>query len=136
MIKTSTKEKGFTLMELLIALVIIIILAVIVIIPINPAQRILEARNNQREVDINAVYGALRQYNSQRGEFPECADEGEEVDLEECESELVPGYLGTLPEDPSGDVAGTGYLIKVSGDQIGVKAEHAEGDREITAGEW
>lgn len=129
-------KKGFTLTELLVALAIIIILFIIVLIPLDPVQRFIDARNNQREADVNALHGAFKRYESRHGEFPECAGERAEIDVIECEDELVPGYFGMLPRDPQvEDEVYTGYLVKVDEDNIGVKAEHAE-RREIIAGDW
>lgn len=53
--------KGFTLIEILIVIGIIAILAAIVIVAINPAKQFAQARNTQREANINTILNAIGQ---------------------------------------------------------------------------
>ncbi len=55
------KSKGFTLIEILIVIGIIAILAAIVIIAINPAKQFAQARNTQRQSNVDTILNAIGQ---------------------------------------------------------------------------
>ncbi len=59
--KKISKNKGFTLIEILVVIGIIAILATIVIIAINPARQFAQARNTQRLSNINTILNAVGQ---------------------------------------------------------------------------
>lgn len=144
------KEKGFTLIEILIAVGIIAILAAIVIIAINPARQFQRARDSQRWSDVNAVLNAVHQRMvDNRGSFAEgsvcdalpatvstiTSTDGESnVDLCAC---LVPTYIAAMPFDPSVtdsaytdcDSYHTGYtIVQDENGRITVAAPGAELD--------
>ncbi len=52
---------GFTLIEILVVIGIIAVLAAIVIIAINPARQFAQARNAQRQSNINTILNAVGQ---------------------------------------------------------------------------
>jgi len=54
-------DKGFTLIEILVVIGIIAIIAAIVIIAINPARQFAQARNTQRESNVNTLLNAIGQ---------------------------------------------------------------------------
>ncbi len=59
---TSTKAKGFTLLELLIVIAIIAILATIIVIIINPVEILKRARDVQRLSDLASTRTAIALY--------------------------------------------------------------------------
>ncbi len=114
------KLKGFTFIEILIAVGIIAILAAIIIVAINPARQFARARDSQRWSDVNAVLNAVHQrIIDNKGSFAEgttcdalpttagtitSADDTGNVDLCDC---LVTTYLAAMPYDPL--ITGDGY---------------------------
>src|SRR5690606_30027571 len=63
MISTLRKQKGFTIIELLIVIVVIGILAALVITTFAGIQE--RARNTERETDIKAIHSQLESYYAQ-----------------------------------------------------------------------
>ena len=55
------RQAGFTLIEILMALLLIAILATIVIIAINPAKQFAQARNTQRTSNVESILNAVGQ---------------------------------------------------------------------------
>jgi hypothetical protein len=131
-------KTGFTMMELLVVIGILIILSGAVIVTIKPAEKLLDARNNQRKAHVEAIYGAIEHCFFQ-GELS-CFDgkiAEETFDVIDCESDLVSSYLNEMPKDPVCGNGTTGYLVKKDEvERIGVMANCAENEEQITAGTW
>lgn len=103
------KNKGFTLIELLVVIGILAILLAITLIAINPARQFAQARDTQRQSDVNAILNAVHQYLADEGELP-----GDDLDPDEITTtvaniantgadicaDLVPTYIAELPGDP------------------------------------
>lgn len=66
------KQKGFTIVELLIVIVVIGILAALVITTFTGIQQ--KARNTERETDIKALQGQVEAYYAQNGKYPTLAN--------------------------------------------------------------
>ncbi len=62
------KQRGFTIVELLIVIVVIGILATLVIVTFTGIQQ--RARDTARKTDINAVNGHLAKFYTDNGHFP------------------------------------------------------------------
>ena len=118
-----SKKGGFTLIEILVVIGIIALLATIVIIAINPARQFAQARNTQRESNINTILNAIGQNIADNKGVFTCGSvtlnagtasssidngAGAGKDL----SCLTPTYVPTLASDPTAPVGiPTGYFV-------------------------
>lgn len=66
--KSILKERGFTIVELLVVIVVIAILAAISIASYSGIQQ--RARDSQRLSDMNTISTALKLYGAEKGSFP------------------------------------------------------------------
>lgn len=66
------RQKGFTIVELLIVIIIIAILATLVLVTYSGVQA--KARDSKRQTDINAVDSHLETFFAQYGFYPTLAD--------------------------------------------------------------
>ena len=120
------KEKGLTLIELLIVIGILAILMAGIIVAVNPARQFSQARDVQRLSNLQAILSAITQnmvdnrgtFNCAAGVIPTStttmSSAGGGYNICAC---LVPLYLPSLPFDPSAGVYAdcsnynTGYQI-------------------------
>lgn len=71
---TKSKQKGFTLIELILVIAIIIIIAAAIFVALNPAKRIGDANDSKRWSDVNQVLNAVHQsVVDNKGTFPNAA---------------------------------------------------------------
>jgi len=134
-LKKISKNKGFTLIEILVVIGIIAVLATIVLIAINPARQFAQARDTQRVSNLNVILNAVGQKTSDcKGKFnasnTECPSIGGVACpplpgplLSDAEtivtsgtglnlSCLIPTYISSMPSDPIiGTSISTGYRI-------------------------
>lgn len=117
------KEKGFTLLEILLVIAVIGILASIVLIAINPNKQIAQARNTARKVDINTLEKALRQYSiDNAGQLPNVILNQYKVICRQGITDpscinldvLVPTYIAAIPRDTQSNTINTGYSVAVN----------------------
>jgi prepilin-type N-terminal cleavage/methylation domain-containing protein len=138
------KKQGFTLIELLVVISIIAILATVVFVSLDPVTRFAQARNSRRWSDVNSVLTAVHQYvvdnngllpagiGATASQLGTCATGGATpctgaaaacLDL----STLLAKYLKTIPVDPQGLPATTGYSVaKDANNIVTVKACSSE----------
>ena len=120
------KEKGLTLIELLIVIGILAILMAGIIVAVNPARQFSQARDVQRLSNLQAILSAITQnmvdnrgtFNCAAGSIPTITttmgSAGGGYNICAC---LAPLYLPSLPFDPSAGVYAdcsnynTGYQI-------------------------
>lgn len=136
------KNKGFTLLEVLMVIGILAILAGVVLVAVNPARQFKIARDSQRNANVSAILNAIGQNMSDHAGNFACEGQLTEIpniktliasdmgfDLAPC---LVPDYISMLPFDPSSQGAyftnetdyNTGYSIQVdSNGRVTVSAE-------------
>lgn len=139
------KNKGFTLLEILLVVAAIAILAGIVIIALNPGKQLGETRNAQRNSDVNSILNAVYQYTLDNdGDFPSGIDSTAgtaqvigtgtagcdsvctaTTTVESCvdlSGDITPTYLVGIPTDPSTGVASSTdyYINKDDNDRITV----------------
>ncbi len=129
------KNKGFTLLEVLLVVAAIGILAGIVIVALNPGKQLGDTRNAQRRSDVNAILNAIYQYSiDNNGNLPTGIDSvtgtaqvlgtaGSGLDSTctatttvavglNLSTDLVPDYVVGIPTDPqTGSAANTDYYV-------------------------
>ncbi|MEK7588327.1 MAG: prepilin-type N-terminal cleavage/methylation domain-containing protein [Patescibacteria group bacterium] len=138
------KQKGFTLLEILLVVAAIGILAGIVILAINPNKQLGETRNAQRKADVNTILNAVYQYSIDTGVVPASITT---TQTEICKTggtctglidlgvlTLNEKYLVSMPFDPTGGtVNGAGYeIVKTANNRITVTAPDAEAGATIS----
>ena len=134
-------SRAFTLIELLVVIAIIAILAAVVFVALNPVQRFADARNSTRISDVNSLLTAVHEYIVDNGgalptgltagmsetqlgtaasactvtdKGTACGTVAACVDL----STPLAKYLASIPDDPQGSAARTGYSVAVNANSI------------------
>jgi|SRR3989338_3585225 len=141
------RQKGFTLIEVLIVIGIIAILAAVVIVAINPGEQFGAANDAKRTSHVNSILNAIDQYRTNNGgKLPPaitttktevCVTGGTCTGLFDLSVLTTDGkYLNSLPIDPAcpqtekpqcNNANGTGYLVqKLGNGRIFVEAPLAE----------
>jgi prepilin-type N-terminal cleavage/methylation domain-containing protein len=108
----SHRQKGFTLVEILIVVSILVLLGLIALVGINPMTQIFKGYDARRRVDLNKIKIALEAYYSDHEcypLFPLKDTKGRPSYV--CNSGILKPYLDSIPCDPSTKKPYTLYLI-------------------------
>jgi type IV pilus assembly protein PilA len=149
-----TKQKGFTLIEILLVIGMIAVLATVVFVALDPAKRFRDVRDAKRATDVQSVLSAIQTYIvDNQGTLPAGITTTEKqlgtavagctlatggcavVGAADCInlSATLAKYLKTIPLDPSGGTATlTKYSVGIDANSIvTVKACGTEGATNI-----
>ena len=138
---------GFTLIELLLVIGIIAILAAIVIVALDPPKRLAEARDAQRESDVQTVMSIVFSYMIDTNALPKTITTMEKeicrftVPTPDCTADngvslrmLSGAYVDVLPADPLLPRTGTGTNYTIKKDAAGkvtIRAWRTEQKEEV-----
>jgi len=144
------RQKGFTLIEILLVIALIAILAGIVIFAINIPKQLAAARDTQRRSDVNSLLNAVYQYSIDNGSIPASINHSDNCGAypanEICRvknncsgvTELSvltddQKYLVDIPADPSYTGYGSGYFVYANtNNRVTVCAPYAESGTTIS----
>ncbi|MEK7590922.1 MAG: prepilin-type N-terminal cleavage/methylation domain-containing protein [Patescibacteria group bacterium] len=134
-------RQGFTLIELLLVIGIISVLVAITIQAIHPTKQLGDARNAERQVEVQTILNAVHQYAVEENRLPPSILSTEKeicgtgavctggIDL----SVLMPNYLVAIPGDPQATGTGTLYTIfRTAAGRVTVSAPQAEQGQAIS----
>lgn len=102
------KQRGFTIVELLIVIVVIGILAAITIVAYNGVQQ--RARDVTRTSDISGIQKALELYRVDNGIYPSIGTDNVGYALSGLAAALVPTYIPRIPNDPNTSLTNYQYV--------------------------
>lgn len=126
------KKKGFTLVEVLIAMVIVILIAIVMVgtfVVIKPVEK---GRDSQRKKDLNRIQQAFEEYFSDKGNYP--LDVNTWNIKSNCHSDKIDfsEYLSPWPCDPNGDP----YMIITETNKFRVMANLENKDDDEIPNDW
>lgn len=105
-------EKGFTLLELLIAMAVIGVLGSVLIVAIDPMSQLNKAADAERKADIAAIQGALEQYRADTSAYPIRDELQCGLPLSRIVNGATVTYLNKIPCDPKSNAS---YFYDVDG---------------------
>lgn len=158
------KDRGFTLVELLVVIAIVAILAVVVLVAINPLETLRKTRNSRRLNDIGetkkSIDLAIAEGNGTVAPFiltdatgvrNSCTSPADWVRFEPTANIVLTKYLPALPRDPqntaspvcyrfrpnaTGDAYELSAALEKAGDSDNVIASDGGNDNAVTTGRY
>jgi general secretion pathway protein G len=94
------KDKGFTLVELLIVIGVIGVLAGSLLIIINPTKQLDKSNDSKRRAELKQIQTALELYRADVGSYPTVVGTLPSPLTHPTDPSIV--YLQSVPKDPSG----------------------------------
>lgn len=91
-------KKGFTLIEILVAVTIIAVLVSIGVVSYASVNK--RSRDAKRKGDVEQLRSALEMYRSDIGSYPDTTGSGSWTDASDLSTPLVSTYLPAIPSDP------------------------------------
>lgn len=149
------RERGFTMLELLIVGTIGLIIVGVLLFAVRPNDYAVEKRNAERLTHLSSMMQAINKYYKDTGDLPvtitkeltliASADEDRTL----CD-DLVPKYLKDLPRDPTSSVVtvedkncldpeqlfSIGYTVQIEGGRVILMAPAAENDAKVKVEKW
>lgn len=89
-----SKNRGLSLIEVLVVLAILAILIVLVLFSFRPQLQLAKGRDARRKADLSLLKNKLDDYYNDRGRYPTSLD---------CKKDSLSPYLSSIPRDPRGD---------------------------------
>ena len=112
------KQKGFTIVELLVVIVVIAILASISVVAYNGIQQ--RARDSARDSAVRSLKLALEVYKSDFSQYPSAgANVNQGYNIVGLASSLVPTYISKVPTDPD-TIKTMSYVVSTAYDGYGI----------------
>jgi len=116
------RQKGFTIVELLIVIVVIGILAAITIVAYNGIQQ--RGRDANRNSDMKAFTTAIELYKADIGNYPPCGSDNGGCNAVNLATPLA-SYMKTIPLDPLNPTRTYSYVRgTVAQDSYGLLAQY------------
>lgn len=137
---------GFSLIELLLVIAIMALLMFVTLLALNPTKQLADARNAQRQTDVNVIINATHQYLVDNDVLPIGIPLSTSTEI--CRSgaagqpctngvqldQLIPTYIADMPHDPLAPTTGTGtryWIVRDPADRVTVVAPYAERGKNI-----
>lgn len=105
-----SKNKGFTLIELMVVMMILLIIVIVALVAVNPAQQFSKSHNTKRRSNVAAILNALNQYSANKNglsalNIPPNTEliinsSGASGTINLC-TQLTPSFISRLPVDPT-----------------------------------
>ncbi|MBU1151399.1 type II secretion system GspH family protein [Patescibacteria group bacterium] len=145
------RSAGFTMIELILVVAIVAILTAVAFVAVNPAKRLMDSRNANRQGAVKGLSEAIVNYSLENSSFPlgvtgdlkmvgtaangcavACGEESTGDDCVNLEGALQK-YLEPLPVDPkNGTQEMSGYaVVSLGANAFKIVACYTEGDEGI-----